>query len=99
MVCILSTDAKNFDDIGCQTSSQTPPITCSCDAGYVTLVDDYEYYFKPFYFDLNFVLDRIYILFVFGGFSLLIFICLIIGHIKDSKDIDTTKPILPGFSS
>ncbi|CAD8072116.1 unnamed protein product [Paramecium primaurelia] len=98
LVCILSTDAKYFDDVGCQTSSQSPPITCTCDAGYVTLVDDYQYYYKPFYFDLNFVLDRIYLLFAFGGFSLLMLIFLIIGHIRDSRDIDTTKPILPGFS-
>ena len=62
------------------------------------MVDDYLYYYKPFYFDLDFVLDRIYILFIFGGFTLIILIFLIIGHIKDSRDLDTTKPILPGFN-
>lgn len=40
-----------------------------------------------------------YIAIAYGGFFVLIIILLIIGHIKDSRDLDLIKPILPGLKN
>lgn len=33
----------------------------------------------------------------YGGFFVLILILLVVGHIKDSRDLDLVKPIIPGL--